>query len=319
MSSDGARPERGIPGEMLARIRRIEIRARRLVANVFVGQYHSIFKGRGIEFAEVRPYEPGDDVRAIDWNVTARMGTPYVKQYIEERQLTVLLAVDISASSAIASAGVSKRELAAEVAATLAFSALANGDQVGLVAFAGGVERFVAPAKGRQHVLRLIRDLLYLEPTRPGTDIGGALAFLARVARRRAIVFLLSDFYDEGYERQLRAAALRHEIIPVSLNDPRDATVPDAGLVTVRDPESGASVVLDSSSRRVREAYARRAAELRARRRRIFAAAGLDEVELHTDRPFVPALLRAFRQRERAGRRPVPGSVKAVEARRTAV
>lgn len=319
MSSDAAPVYHGISPEMLVRIRRVEIQARRLVANVFVGQYHSIFKGRGIEFADVRPYEPGDDVRAIDWNVTARMGTPFVKQYIEERQLTVLLAVDISASSAVASAGVSKRELAAEVAATLAFSAVANGDRVGLVAFAGGIERFVAPAKGRQHVLRLIRDLLYLEPSRPGTDIGGALAYLARIARRRAIVFLLSDFYDEGYERQLRAAALRHELLPLSLNDPRDAALPDGGLVTVRDLESGQTVVLDTSSRRVRETYAARAADMRARRRRIFTAAGVDEVELHTDRPFVPALLRAFRQRERSGRRPVPGSATAVEARRTAV
>ena len=220
-ASDTPRPARAvaIPPEMLARIRRIEIRARRLVANIFLGEYHSVFRGRGIEFSEVRQYEPGDDVRAIDWNVTARMGPPYIKKYIEERELTVLLAVDLSASSSFTTADLTKRELAAEVAATLAFAAVANNDRVGLLTFTDRVERYIPPGKNRRHVLRIVRELLYTEPQGRGTDIAAAIRYLGRVSKRRAIVFVLSDFFDQGYERQLRAAAARHEVIAITLND----------------------------------------------------------------------------------------------------
>ena len=290
---------RVIPAEMLARIRRIEIRARRLVANRFLGEYHSVFRGRGIEFSEVRQYEPGDDVRAIDWNVTARMGAPYIKKYVEERELTVLLVVDVSASSAFTTTGVTKRELAAEVAATLAFSAAANGDRVGMIAFTDRVEEYLPPAKDRRHVLRIVRELLYLEPAGRGTSIAAALAYLARVQKRRAIVFVLSDFFDTGYENQLRAAALRHEIVALTLSDPREETMPSAGLLDLEDAETGARVTVDTSDRRVREAYARRAAEARASRRRAFASAGVEEIELRTDESYVAPLLRAFRARER--------------------
>jgi uncharacterized protein (DUF58 family) len=288
-----------IPPDFLARIRRIELRARRLVASRFLGEYHSVFRGRGIEFSEVRQYEPGDDVRAIDWNVTARMGAPYIKKYVEERELTVLLAVDVSASSAFTSTGMSKRDLAAEVAATLAFAAIANNDRVGLIAFSDRVEEYVPPGKDRRHVLRIIRELLYLRPQGRGTDIAVALSYLARVTRRRAVVFLMSDFFDEGYEPQLRAAAARHEIVSLTLNDPREAAMPDVGLLDLEDAETGARVVIDTSDRRVRDAYARRSAEVRARRRRSFAAAGVEEIELRTDQPYVQPLLRAFRARER--------------------
>jgi uncharacterized protein (DUF58 family) len=290
---------RPLPPEFLAKIRRIEIRARRLVANIFLGEYHSVFRGKGIEFSEVRQYEPGDDVRAIDWNVTARMGTPYIKKYIEERELTVMLLVDVSASSSFTSAELTKRELAAEVAATLAFAAVANGDRVGLIAFSDRIEKFVEPGKDRRHVLRIVRELLYLEPQGRRTDIAGALAYLARVIRRRAIVFVLSDFFDEGYEAQMRAATARHELVALTLNDPRESSLPDVGLLEVEDAETGARVVLDTSSRAVRTAYARRAVELRDRRRRTLAAAGVEEVALHTDRSYVEPLLRAFRSRER--------------------
>lgn len=312
MSSDRAargdpatasRHARPVPPEFLARIRRLEIRARRLVANRLLGEYHSVFRGRGIEFSEVRQYEPGDDVRAIDWNVTARMGAPYIKKYVEERELTVLLAVDISGSSAFTTTGISKRELAAEVAATLAFSAAANNDRVGLVAFSDRVEEYVPPAKDRRHVLRIVRELLYLEPQGRGTDIAAALAYIARVRKRRAIVFVLSDFFDEGYEKQLRAAAVRHEIVALTLNDPREEDLPDVGLLDLQDAESGAVVTVDTSDRRVREAYARRAAEARERRRRSFAASGVEEIALRTDRPYVAPLLRAFRAHDR--RRPL--------------
>jgi uncharacterized protein (DUF58 family) len=292
-----------IPPDMLARIRRIEIQARRLVANIFVGEYHSVFRGRGIEFSEVRQYEPGDDVRAIDWNVTARMGTPYVKKYIEERELTVLLAVDLSASSAFTTTTMSKRELAAEVGATLAFAAIANSDRVGLVAFTDRIECVVPPGKDRRHVLRIIRELLYRRPAGRGTDIGGALSYIARITGRRAVVFVLSDFFDDGYEQQLRAAAVRHELIALTLGDPREETLPDAGLLEIEDAETGQRALIDTSDRRVRDAWARRSAEIRAERRRRFAAANVDEISLRTDTSYVEPLLRAFRRRERLGAR----------------
>ncbi len=296
MPSDRTPP---IPPGMLARVRRIEIRARRHVSNMFLGEYHSVFRGRGIEFSEVRQYEPGDDVRTIDWNVTARMGQPYIKKYIEERELTVLLVVDVSPSSAFTSAAITKRELAAEVAATLAFAAVANNDRVGLIAFSDQVEEYVPPGKDRRNVLRILRELLYLEPRGRGTRIGAALSYLARVTKRRAIVFILSDFFDVGYERQLRAAALRHEIVALTLNDPRESRLPDVGLLEIEDVETGRRIVVDTSDRRVRETYALRAEETRLRRRRALAAAGVEEVDLHTDRGYVEPLLRAFRTRER--------------------
>lgn len=291
-----------IPPEMLARVRRIELQARRLVSNVFLGEYHSVFRGRGIEFSEVRQYEPGDDVRLIDWNVTARMGTPYIKKYIEERELTVMLLVDVSASAAFTSAAMTKRELAAEVAATLAFSAVANGDRVGLLAFSDRVEAFLPAAKTRRHVLRLIRELLYLRPHGRGTDIGGALAYLARVAKRRSIVFVLSDFFDAGYEAGLRAVALRHEVIALTLNDRREGDLPDVGLLEVEDAETGARTVIDTSDRRARAAWARRATEQREARRRTLAALGVEEIALATDRSYVEPLLRSFRRRARRAR-----------------
>lgn len=289
----------GVPPEMLARIRRIEIRARRLVANVFLGEYHSVFRGRGIEFSEVRQYAPGDDVRAIDWNVTARMGAPYIKKYVEERELTVLLMVDVSASSVFTSTGITKRELAAEVAATLAFAAIANNDRVGLVAFSDRIELFVPPGKDRTHVLRIVRELLCLVPQGRRTDIAAAASFVGRIARRRAIVFLLSDFFDQGYEQQLRATAARHEVLALTLNDRREATLPDVGLLELQDAETGARIVLDTSDEQTRRQYASRAAERNSARRRSLAAAGVEEVALYTGQPYVAPLLRAFRARER--------------------
>ncbi len=284
--------------DLLARVRRIEIRARRLVASTVIGDYRSVFRGRGIEFAEVRRYEPGDDVRSIDWNVTARMNAPYVKTYIEERELTVLLAVDLSASSAFGSTGTSKRELAAEVAATLAFAAINSGDRIGLLTFTDRIEEYVPPAGGRTHVLRLIRELLFAEPKGSRTNIAGALSYLARVTRRRAIIFVLSDFFDTGYDAQLRALAARHEVVAFSLSDRRDAELPDVGLLEVRDAETGARSVLDTSSAAVRASYVSRARQLRDRRRRTLGAAGVDEVRLSTGSSFVAPLLQFFRRRE---------------------
>ncbi len=283
--------------ELAARVRRIEIRARRLVSSIFLGEYHSVFHGRGIEFSEVRPYVPGDDVRAIDWNVTARMGAPYVKQYVEERELQLLLLVDVSASAALPAIGGSKRELAAEVAATLAFSAVSNNDRVGLITFSDRVEIFVPSAKGRTHVLRIVRELLSPRAAGGGTDIASALRYAARVCRRRSVIVVLSDFYADGYTQQLRAAALRHDVVALVLADRRDAEVPNVGLLDVQDAEGGERVLLDTASFAVREAYRRRAADARARRRRIFAAAGIEETVLYIGEPYVEALLQAFRAR----------------------
>jgi uncharacterized protein (DUF58 family) len=285
--------------ELLARVRRIEIRARRLVGAAFLGEYQSVFRGRGLEFAEVRPYVEGDDVRAIDWNVTARMGAPYVKTYVEERELTVMLLVDVSASSLFSSIGESKRELAAEVAAALAWAAVANNDRAGLLAFSDRIELFVPPAKGRRALLRMLRGLLALEPAGAGTDVGAALAWLVRVVPRRALVFVLSDFFDDAFEAELRAAAARHEIVALSLNDRRERALPDAGLIELQDAEAGRRLSVDSSSAAVRAAWAERGAAMRDRRRRRLAAAGVPEVALETGAPYLPPLLRYFRSRIR--------------------
>ncbi|HYM16908.1 MAG TPA: DUF58 domain-containing protein [Dehalococcoidia bacterium] len=288
-----------IPPDMLARVRRLEIQARRLVVSAFLGEYHSVFRGRGIEFSEVRPYDHGDDVRAIDWNVTARMGAPYVKKYVEERELTVLLVVDISASLQVTTTRMSKRQLAAEVAATLAFAAVANNDRVGLITFSDRVERFVPPGKGRMHVLRLLRELLYEEPAGRGTDIAAALSYVMRVARRRAIVFALSDFFAPGFERSLRAAAARHDLLAITLGDPCETELPDVGLLEVADAEAGTRAFVDTSDARARAAYAAHAADRLTARSRSFAAAGVDEIALTTGASYVEPLHRAFRARER--------------------
>jgi uncharacterized protein (DUF58 family) len=288
-----------IPPELLRKIRRIEVRARRLVDQLFLGKYHSVFRGRGLEFSEVREYQPGDDVRIIDWNVTARMGTPYVKKFVEERELTIYLLVDMSASEGFSTAPQTKAELAAEIAALLALAAVHNNDRVGLIAFTEQVERFLPPRKGSQHVLRLIRELLYLSPARRGTDIAAALGFLSRVARRRSVAFLFSDFLVGGYEAALRVAARRHDIIAISLSDPREAELPNAGLLELEDPETGERIVVDSGNARVRQRYVEDGQRRREERRRLLSAVGVDEVPILTDRPYVQSLMAFFQARAR--------------------
>jgi len=285
--------------ELLRQVRRLEIRARRLVADRFLGQYHSVFRGRGLEFSEVREYQPGDDVRTIDWNVTARMGAPYVKRFVEERELTVVLAVDVSASQRFGTAERRKDEVAAELGALLAFAAVANNDRVGLLAFTDGVEAFVPPRKGSRHVLRLVRDLLSLRPARPGTDIAAAVGYLQRALRRRAIVFLISDFLDEGFEAALRPAARRHDIIALMLSDPRELELPAVGLIEAEDAETGERVWLDADDPLVRQRYAHEAASAREARRRTLASLGLDVVEISTDGSYVAPLLSYFQARAR--------------------
>ncbi len=285
--------------EALRQVRRIQIRTRRLVDGIFAGEYHSVFKGRGMEFDEVREYVPGDDVRTIDWNVTARLGHPYVKRFVEERELTVMLLVDLSASGRFGSVAKLKTEVAAELCALLAFSAIKNNDKVGLILFTDQIERFVPPQKGKNRALRVIREMLYYEPERPGTDLGLALESLHRISRRRSVSFLLSDFLASGYERALRLAHQRHDIIPICIADRREAALPDLGLLMLRDLETGQQVLVDTGSARVREAYRAQRAAAVAARQRLFRALGIDTIEVQTDQPYVQPLLRFFRQREK--------------------
>src|SRR5437763_8081459 len=229
-----------LPREVIRQIRRLQLRARRAVEDLLGGEYHSVFKGTGIAFEEVREYQPGDDIRTIDWNVTARIGHPFIKRFVEERELTVMLLVDCSGSQRFGSGFQQKRDVAAELAALLAFSAVSNNDKVGLVAFTDRVERYVPPRKGTSHVLRLIRDILYFQPTRRATSIREALDFLSRVRHRRAIVFLLSDFLDQGYERLLKRTGRHHDLVLVRISDPREEELPAVGLLELEDAETGA-------------------------------------------------------------------------------
>ena len=286
--------------ELAHKVRLLEIQTRHLVNDIFSGEYESVFKGRGVEFAEVREYQPGDDVRAIDWNVTARRGIPYVQQFSEERELTVILAVDGSASTRFGTQGALKRERAAEVAAVLGLAANRNNDRAGALLFAEGIERYVPPKKGKTHVLRLVRDILSFDPPALGTDLSEAIRFLTRVLHRRSVVFLLSDFLDEGYEKPLAALAVRHDVIALVLEDRRDRELPDVGLIEVVEPESGARRWLDTSSGRVREAYAAASAAATASRRAAFARAGIDAVPLDTLADWVDPMRRFFEARERA-------------------
>jgi len=292
-----------LPREVIRQVRRLQLRARRAVEDLLGGEYHSVFKGTGIAFEDVREYQPGDDIRSIDWNVTARMGHPFIKRFVEERELTVMLLVDCSGSQQFGSRAQPKRDVAAELAAVLAFSAIANNDRVGLVAFTDRVERFVPPRKGTRHVLRLIRDVLFFQPAQPGTCVREGLDFLNRVLRRRAIVFLLSDFRDHDFARAFKRTGRRHDLIAVNITDPREEELPRVGLLELEDAESGNHFVLDTFSREVREAYAAAAKRRREALRQLARSSRVDLIEVSTDGGHLDALIRFFRLRERRLRR----------------
>jgi uncharacterized protein (DUF58 family) len=292
-----------LPREVLRQIRRLQLKARRAVEDLLGGEYHSVFKGAGLAFEEVREYQPGDDIRAIDWNVTARMGHPFIKRFIEERELTVLLAVDCSASHLFGANAQQKREVAAELAAVLAFSAVSNNDRVGLVQFTDRIERFVPPAKGARHVLRLIRDVLFHQPPRAGTSLREGLNFINRVQRRRAVVFLFSDFLDDGYELSFKRAARRHDLIAVRVTDPREEELPPVGFLQVEDAETGERVLVDTASRQVRDAYRSAAVGRREVVHQLARASGTDVIDVSTDGDHLEALVRFFRLRERRRRK----------------
>jgi uncharacterized protein (DUF58 family) len=285
--------------EILRRVRHVEIRTRRLVTDALSGQYHSVFKGRGMNFEEVREYVPGDEVRSIDWNVTARTGRPFVKKFTEERELTILLLVDVSGSNDFGSTTQSKRELAAELGSVLAFSAIRNNDKVGAILFTDRIELYIPPRKGRSHVLRSIRDILFHEPAGRGTAIGAALDFAARVTSRRAVMFLISDFQDEGFETSLRLAARRHDLVGVHVRDRREQALPSLGLLAVEDPETGEQCLLETNRRDTRLKFSRLAEERLAALRSTLRHAGVDCLELQTGESYVAPLTRFFEKRAR--------------------
>ncbi len=288
-----------IPKELAKKIRFIQIYTSKAVNDVLAGEYHSVFKGRGMEFDEVREYTPGDEIRTIDWNVTARVGHPYVKRYVEERELTVMFLVDLSASGTFGSTEKRKNEVAAELCALLAFSAIKNNDKVGLIVFTDVIELYIPPKKGLSHVLRLIRDLLNFKPRQTRTDIGQALDYLGRVSHRRAVVFLVSDFQAEGYEKRLRVVARRHDLIAVSITDPREAQLPNVGLVELEDAETGDRVLIDTASERVRREYEKAGRERADGLAEMFRSGGIDHINLVSGRDYVRDLVRFFRMRER--------------------
>ena len=285
--------------ELLRRVRRIRLRTRQVVDAAFAGQYHAAFKGRGMEFEEVRPYLVGDDVRTIDWNVSARLGEPHVKLFREERELTVMLAVDLSGSLAFGTHGQFKRDLLAELAATVAFSAAMNNDKIGLLAFTDRVERFVPPRKGTKHVMRIVRELLALRPEGRGTAIGPALEELGRVLRQRSVVFVVSDFLDESWDRPMRMARRRHDVVPVVVQDPGERELPAMGLVEFTDAETGERRLVDTGRRSVRRRFAEAAEARAAARDRLLRGMRLDPIEITTGEDFVAPLSASFRRRER--------------------
>ncbi len=288
-----------IPKELAKKVRYIQIYTNKAVNDVLAGEYHSVFKGRGMEFEEVREYLPGDEVRTIDWNVTARMGCPYVKRYREERELTIMFLVDLSASGAFGTVNRMKNEVATELCALLAFAAIKNNDKVGLIVFTDRVEMFIPPNKGVSHVLRLIRDLLVFEPRQVRTSIAEGLDYLGRVMRKHCVAFLISDFLGEDFERPMRVLSKHHDLIAVSVADPREVRMPDVGLIELEDAETGDIVLLDTGNAGVRKEYEKRGHEANIELRNLLASMDVEQIDVQTNRDYVRDLVRFFRRRER--------------------
>lgn len=286
-----------LPKEIIRKVRRIEIRTKRLVNDVFSGEYHSIFKGRGMEFEEVREYQPGDDVRVIDWNVTARYGFPFVKKFKEERELTVMLLVDASSSGEFGTAERMKGEIAAELCSVLAFSAIKNNDRVGMIIFTDRVEKYIPPKKGISHVLRLIREVLYFQPQHKRTDINCALEFLGRVIKRRCVVFLVSDFLSSGFEKMLSIANKKHDLIAIKIADPREIELPDVGFIELEDTETGEQIIIDTKKPKVRKSFYQYALKEKVKVDRSFRSMDLDHIHIITDKSYVEPLMAFFRTR----------------------
>ncbi|MFH2050130.1 MAG: DUF58 domain-containing protein [bacterium] len=288
-----------LPKEILKKIRRIEIRTKKLVNDLFSGEYHSTFKGQGMEFEEVRQYEPGDDIRLIDWNVTARTGYPYIKKFKEERELSVVLLVDASSSGKFGTRERFKSETAAELGALLAFSAIKNNDKVGLIIFTDKIEKFVPPQKGKGHVLRLIREILYFEPEGVGTDIGAAMEYFNKVIKRKSVVFLISDFLSEDYSKPLQIANRKHDLVAVKISDPRESSFEDVGMIELEDAETGEVYMIDTGSKEFRKEFRARADEDIVRLKREFQLINLDFINIRTDQSYIIPLINFFKMREK--------------------
>jgi uncharacterized protein (DUF58 family) len=288
-----------IPKEVIKKIRRIQITTTRKVTDIFAGQYQSVFKGSGIEFDEVREYFPGDDIRSIDWNVTARMGHPYVKKFVEERQLTIMILLDVSLSCRFGTVNTLKSDLAAEICSVIAFSAIQNNDKVGVLTFTDRVEKFIPPRKGVKHVLRVIREALYNKPTGYKTDINNVLEYLNRVTRRRTITFVISDFFAEDFKKKLSITNKRHDVIAVTITDPAELELPRAGIVKLHDAESGEPYEIDTHDPEARRTYWENAAEIIAGREQVFRSTKVDNIYLRTDQPYTEPLIKFFKMRER--------------------
>ncbi len=288
-----------IPKEVLKKIRRIQITTSRMVTDLFAGQYHSVFKGKGMEFDEVREYMPGDDIQSIDWNVTARTGVPHIKKFVEERELTVMILLDASTSCRFGSTSQLKSQLAAELSSVLAFSAIQNNDKVGLIIFTDRVEKFIPPHKGLRHVLRVIREALYFKPEGKGTNISLALEYLNRVTKRRAITFLISDFFDKDFKKRLAVTNKRHDVIAVTITDPREIDMPDVGLIKLNDAEAGYERTIDTSDNSFRAEYTRTSHERLKDRKELLRGAGIDTIDIYTNASYTKELIRFFKMRKR--------------------
>jgi len=288
-----------IPKELAKKIKYIQIYTSRAVNNVFAGEYESAFKGQGMEFEDVREYQPGDEIRSIDWNVTARMGKPYIKRFVEERELTVIFLVDLSASGSFGSIEKTKNEIAAELCALLAFAAIKNNDKVGLIVFTDTVEMFIPPKKGINHALRLIRELLYFKPRQTSTKISIGLDYLGKVLTKKAIVFLVSDFLETGFEKKMRVTGRRHDLIAVSITDPRERTMPNIGLLELEDAETGELVLIDTSSSAVRKQFASRGIEQATALKKTFHSMGIDQIDINTNEDYMRKIMRFFIEREK--------------------
>jgi len=288
-----------IPKELARKIRYLQIHTRKAVNDVLAGEYESVFKGRGMEFEEVREYQPGDEVRSIDWNVTARMGRPYVKRFVEERELTAIFLVDLSASGTFGTVRQTKNEVAAELCALLAFAAIKNNDKVGLIVFTDTVELFIPPKKGLSHVLRLIREILYFKPEQTRTNMAEGLDYLGRVTTKRCVVFLISDFQGEGFEKPMRVLGKRHDLIAVTVTDPREKRIPNVGLVELEDAETGEMVLVDTGSVKVRNEYERMGRERTQKLKETFRSMDVDQIEVSTGEDYVRDIERFFLARER--------------------
>ena len=286
--------------ELLQKVRQIQIRTSHQVTEVMAGEYKSAFKGRGMEFDEVRLYQPGDDIRTIDWNVTARTGVPYVKRFVEERELTVMLMVDASSSGAFGSLTKSKNEIAAEIAGLLAYTAIRSNDRVGLIIFTDQIELYIPPKKGHSHVLRVIREVLgFKKSERSKTDVGSALDFLNKVCRRKAVVFLISDFLCEGYEKPINLASKRHDLIPVAVSDPRESSLPPIGLITLEDAETGEAITVDTYDGKVRRTLEKLSLMRNEERDRNFTSSGVDSMRVSTGANYADEIVRFFKRREK--------------------